>query len=755
MLASDEAGVVSVAVQVGNDSTLFKFNHGEPLQTTIESICKEGGLSFVKNRYALQFIRKQGDPFLAARFVTEENRHNIIDGTELKLVYSARELGRMILENLKTNGDLDWALEKLSGHIADPVFASVVQGPCYILVNRLFSEESLPPKLLYYCLKFILGLLKLNYLTEIDETLVKLLATILCNRQNIGDSVIEKALLVLECISRNQYNQLKESVDLEDLLYYLKSFESSNIQRTALALINALALYCPNPEEKKDMLMIMNTSRFRSTINSSILFPGSILGNEIKEQLAIYQSLILSLNTELFEKADVALNKLPDLLSIKRYSSLEISAAAATGATADNDAARRRSAESCTQTIDRANIKWKENVELLNKRLDFLKVTNNDIWSQPVANSSLSKLVYNCLVYFHANYNRAYSFILLAEGIDNFIRISDRVANMIAKDILHVGEPPRRKSTTFFLLVFSTFLDDTVKPALIEELFSQAMLHGERTKREMKVKTSDDYEKVIKITKQKLLQGLCQKFPESRTFEELQLALTGISYSQATEGILKETANRRNKFYQTSPAVLDLRASLRGSLIELIQTQRMKYIRKRTQFLDLQEKQSGKQKEKNYLYAQLSPNGYKILYTKDPEINEPDKMSCMFVKHIKSVVTHVKKTINQHSGQNSEVVSTITLTLLPTTNDIKPLNLITQSQEVADYWNDAINCLKGNKMKSDSLRRELKILLDMELRIRLLELDGIDIPNEPPPLPPSPPNFDFALEDENENESHC
>ncbi|XP_022184353.2 engulfment and cell motility protein 1 [Nilaparvata lugens] len=751
MLASNEAGVVSVAVQVGNISTLFKFDHGEALQSIIESICKEGGLSFVKNRYALQFIRKQGDPFLAARFVTEENRHNIIDGTELKLVYSAKELGRMILDNLKTNGDLDWALEKLSGHIADPVFASVVQGPCYILVNRLFSEESLPPKLLYYCLKFILGLLKLNYLKEIDETLVKLLADILCNRKNIGVSVIEKTLLILECIAKTQYNQLKESVDFEDLLYYLKSFESSNIKRSALALINALAANCPIPEEKKDMLMIMNTKRFRSTINSSVLFTGYILGNDLKEQLAIYQSLILSLNKELFEKADISLNKLPDLLPIKRYSTLEISAAKGT----DNDA-RRRSAESCTQTIDRANVKWKDNVELLNKRLDFLKVVNNDIWSQPV-NTSLSKLVYNCLVYFHKNYNRAYSFILLAEGIDNFIRISDRVANMIAKDILNVGEPPKPNSTTFYLLVFSTFLDDTVEePALIEELFSQAMLHGERTKREMKVKTLDDYEKVFKITKQKLILALRQTFPESRTFEELQLALSGISYSKASEGILKETESKRNRFYKTSPAISDLKASLRGSLIELIKTQRMQYIKERTQFLDLQEKQSGKQKEKNYLYAQLSQSGYKILYTKDPEINEPDKMSCMFVKHIKSIVTHVKKTVNQ-SSQNAEVMSTITLTLLPTTNDIKPLNLITQSQEVADYWNDAINCLKGNKMKSDSLRRELKILLDMELEIRLLDLNCIElsIPNEAPPLPPSPPNYDFHLQADDENESHC
>ena len=52
-------------------------------------------------------------------------------------------------------------------------------------------------------------------------------------------------------------------------------------------------------------------------------------------------------------------------------------------------------------------------------------------------------------------------------------------------------------------------------------------------------------------------------------------------------------------------------------------------------------------------------------------------------------------------------------------------------------------CFFFLQMSSSQMEKDLKMLLDMEIRIRLLDAEGIAIPNEPPPIPPEPENYDF------------
>jgi len=46
-------------------------------------------------------------------------------------------------------------------------------------------------------------------------------------------------------------------------------------------------------------------------------------------------------------------------------------------------------------------------------------------------------------------------------------------------------------------------------------------------------------------------------------------------------------------------------------------------------------------------------------------------------------------------------------------------------------------------MTSDSLEREMNMFLDLEVRLRFLEVEGLPIPDDPPPVPALPTNFDF------------
>ena len=96
------------------------------------------------------------------------------------------------------------------------------------------------------------------------------------------------------------------------------------------------------------------------------------------------------------------------------------------------------------------------------------------------------------------------------------------------------------------------------------------------------------------------------------------------------------------------------------------------------------------------------------------------------------------------------------------------LDLIAPDQQTYNYWEDGIKCLKNMEMSSTDYGDELKVLLDMEVKLRLLDLEGVDLPATAPmvglrmltqyaqntqddfileiylQVPPPPPDFNFS-----------
>ena len=50
------------------------------------------------------------------------------------------------------------------------------------------------------------------------------------------------------------------------------------------------------------------------------------------------------------------------------------------------------------------------------------------------------------------------------------------------------------------------------------------------------------------------------------------------------------------------------------------------------------------------------------------------------------------------------------------------------------------------QMTSELTKTDLEMLLSMEIKLRLLDTEGITIPEQPPQIPKDPPNFDFAYQ---------
>lgn len=61
-------------------------------------------------------------------------------------------------------------------------------------------------------------------------------------------------------------------------------------------------------------------------------------------------------------------------------------------------------------------------------------------------------------------------------------------------------------------------------------------------------------------------------------------------------------------------------------------------------------------------------------------------------------------------------------------------------------WTDGLNALLGKDMLSDLTRNDLDTLLSMEIKLRLLDLENIQIPDAPPPIPKEPSNYDFVYD---------
>ncbi|XP_025031009.1 solute carrier family 35 member C2 [Python bivittatus] len=59
-------------------------------------------------------------------------------------------------------------------------------------------------------------------------------------------------------------------------------------------------------------------------------------------------------------------------------------------------------------------------------------------------------------------------------------------------------------------------------------------------------------------------------------------------------------------------------------------------------------------------------------------------------------------------------------------------------------WIDGLNALVGKDMVSELTKSDLDTLLSMEMKLRLLDLENVQIREEPPPIPEEPSSYDFS-----------
>uniref|UniRef100_A0A3B1KIH4 Si:dkey-56f14.7 n=1 Tax=Astyanax mexicanus TaxID=7994 RepID=A0A3B1KIH4_ASTMX len=180
----------------------------------------------------------------------------------------------------------------------------------------------------------------------------------------------------------------------------------------------------------------------------------------------------------------------------------------------------------------------------------------------------------------------------------------------------------------------------------------------------------------------------------------------------------------------------ELREKLQPEVAELIKQQRLNRLCEGTCFRKI----STRRRQDKFWYCRLSPN-HKVLHYGDVEefsqgqIPHDSLQEKLAVADIKAVVTgkdcpHVKE-----KGALKQNKNWLSQSCMNPTNIY--LNFVAPDKHEYCIWTDGLNALLGKEMTSDLTKSDMDTLITMEIKLRLLDLENIQVPLAllPSPIP--------------------
>lgn len=236
------------------------------------------------------------------------------------------------------------------------------------------------------------------------------------------------------------------------------------------------------------------------------------------------------------------------------------------------------------------------------------------------------------------------------------------------------------------------------------------------------------------------------------SLDQFKSKLQNLSYTEILK--IRQSERMNQEDFQSRP-ILELKEKIQPEILELIKQQRLNRLVEGTCFRKIY----SRRRQDKVWYCRLSPN-HKVLHYGDleespqgevPHDSLQDKLP---VADIKAVVTGKDCPHMKEKGalkQNKEVLE-LAFSILYDTNG--QLNFIAPDRHEYCVWTDGLNALLGKDMTSELTQNDLDTLLSMEIKLRLLDLENIQIPDAPPPIPKEPSNYDFVYDCNWSNQQH-
>ncbi|OQR72623.1 engulfment and cell motility protein 1-like [Tropilaelaps mercedesae] len=708
--------VVKVAVEMKDKPTqLIDLDQTRPLECIIQELCAIWCLNDPGDSYALEF----SDP-AEPSYITEKNRGNIQNGYFLKLTASPARRTQRILDTLNaTNNHCPVeVLKELHRLSLDKTFALefINRQGHQTLVRSVQDSVHTGERLAYVLLSFV-ELMDHNIVSWdiVEPKFIGRVANNVNQTSPLDLRILQASLSILESVVLNssaRYQLVDQQVTVPNLMAHIQS-GSSQTQQSAIAFVNALFLKA-ELSKRRALHATLSSKQIRKVIQANILSKGQhVVGKEMAHQLYVLQTLLFNTQDER-RKHELDPNDADAKLKLEELRRI------AFGPT-----------EGCGSN--------KSSTAKCYRKLGFQSVSNpiEDLLLAPGA------LALDNMVYFAKNHTDQYIKFVLENSIRGdehevpFSRASVRLVRLLTEEILHIGDPPRDQGGSFHEMFFA-------HAHAFEEFFCVCVQLLNKTWKEMRA-TAEDFAKVMQVVQDQIERAM--EAPDGTTpgdFEKLKSKLATLPYSEIMNIWNEERSNKEECETKAIP-IVQLREMLTPDLLSLIRQHRLQQLTEGTLFTKYAAK--GQRIKDKFWYCRLSLN-HKIFHYGDwsekaapPSVDDlPHKLLVSDVGSLKigRDCPHMMK-----DARKAKTAAPLAFSLVPQQTEQEALNFVAPTEKLFHFWTDGIRALLGETMTSRESVQDLEMLLHVEMKLRLLDTEGVQIPDKPPPLPVDPPNYDF------------
>ncbi|XP_037329816.1 engulfment and cell motility protein 1 isoform X3 [Pungitius pungitius] len=720
------ADTVKVAIEwPGAFPKLMEIDQKKPLSAIIKEVCEGWSLGNHEN-FALQIADATNF------YITEKNRNDIKNGSILRLTTSPYQTAVQLHERIQSSS-MDAKLESLkdlANASRDITFAQEFINLDGISLLTLMVESGTEryqklQKIMKPCFGDLLSFTLTAFVELMDHGIVswdtfsvafiKKIASYV-NKSAMDTAVLQRSLAILESIvlnSQDLYHKVAQEITIGQLIPHLQGTDQ-DIQTYTIAVINALFLKAPE-DKRQEMAHILAQKQLRSIILSNVIRSPTAINDEMAHQLYVLQVLTFNLlEDRMMTKMDPQDQAQRDIIFELRRIAFDVECEP------NNSGSIEKRKSMYTRDYKKLGF-----INHVNPAVDFTQIPPG-------------MLALDNMLYFARHHQDAYIRIVLENSSREdkhecpFGRSSIELTKMLC-EILKVGELPSENCPEFHPMFFT-------HDRSFEEFFCICIQLLNKTWKEMRA-TSEDFNKVMQVVREQIMRALTVK-PNS--LDQFKSRLQNLSYTEILK--IRQSERMNQEDFQSRP-ILELREKIQPEIMELIKQQRLNRLCDGTCFRKI----SSRRRQDKFWYCRLSPN-HKVLHYGDleespqgevPHDSLQDKLP---VADIKAVITGKDCPHMKEKGalkQNKEVLE-LAFSVLYESDEY--LNFIAPDKNEYCVWTDGLNALLGKEMTSEYTKSDMDTLLTMEMKLRLLDLENIQIPDAPPPIPKEPSNYDFVYD---------
>uniref|UniRef100_A0A8C5AHV4 Engulfment and cell motility 3 n=1 Tax=Gadus morhua TaxID=8049 RepID=A0A8C5AHV4_GADMO len=595
------------------------------------------------------------------------------------------------------------SLKQLANVSTDVTFAQeFISRDGHVLLVKIVEDGNESPLIMTHTLTSFFELMDHQIVSweNLSSAFIKKIAS-LVNAKVCDASIQQVSLALLESMvqsGRALYLLVKQEVTLERLLAHLQ-VANQQIQTKAMALLMAL-------------LQTVSGVVTLCCWSQNIIHSSGAVGDEMAHYLYVLQSVTLNhLEPRMRTPLDCYSQDQREVLHTLRQAAFETES--------ENSLSNERRRSLCAKEF---------------RKLGF---SNNSNPGQDLVRAPPGLLALDTMEYFSSRYPDAYSrFVLENSSREDkhecpFARSSIQLT-LVLCEILRIGDPPSETGADYHPIFFS-------QDRLVEELFCVCIQLLNKTWKEMRA-TQEDFDKVMQVVREQITRTLSSKPTSLELFKN---KVNALNYGEILK--LRQTERLHQEETLALP-VVELKERLKPELMDLIRQQRLNRLCQGTLFRKI----SSRRRQDKLWYCRLSPN-HKVLHygdveedTESPAIESLQEK--IPVADIKALLTgkdcpHMK----ENKGKQTKEVLDLAFSITYDVEDYS-LNFIASSRADFCLWTDGLSVLLGRDMGSESMRSELEILLSMEIKLRLLDLENVQIPDLAPPVPLPPSNYHFCYD---------